>query len=253
MEWGGDMWVKGSMKRNRQSCQHLAAEGSKGLPMGQEQSWSIWRLERRPMGLKQTEQNEGERRQHTGANRGQVIGGLRGHGRLNMEQCKNSDQAQAMGYLNCESDERSEEREMVVGWGSQEKVSSVCRRGSIWLEVVGGHSKLQVSGIGTEAGTDMVCVCVGMCVCVSICVRTWVLGSGGYQEKKQSLMVGREWKITKQLYWKTQNIQSRACLGPDEHFHSEAKRGSRFPLSYLWIPDTWNPLSPVIYIPEETA
>ena len=49
------------------------------------------------MGLKQTEQNEGERRQHIGANRGQVIGGLRGHGRLNMEQCKNSDQATSHG------------------------------------------------------------------------------------------------------------------------------------------------------------
>ena len=79
-----------------------------------------------------------------------------------------------MGFLSCESDERSEEREMVVGWGSQDKVPSVCRRSSIWLEVAGAHSKLQVSGIGMEAGTDMVCVCrhVCVCVCVSICVRT---------------------------------------------------------------------------------
>lgn len=33
----------------------------------------------------------------------------------------------------------------------------------------GGHSKLHVSGIGTEAGTDMVCVCRHVCVCEYMC------------------------------------------------------------------------------------
>lgn len=41
---------------------------------------------------------------------------------------------QAMGLLNCESDKPSEEREMVVGWGSPGKVSSVYRKSSIWRE-----------------------------------------------------------------------------------------------------------------------
>ena len=56
-----------------------------------EQAQSIRTLARRPLRLKQTEQNKEKSGGHTviEANKGQVLEGLKDRGRL--EQCKNSD------------------------------------------------------------------------------------------------------------------------------------------------------------------
>jgi len=195
MEEGDDLWVGGSMKRSCQSCQDLRVEGSECMAMGQEQAWSTGRQERRPVWLKQTEERGG----HTviWANRNQVTEGLRGVVGWTWKSVKTWTRLQAMGLLNCESDQLSEEREMVVGWGSPGKVSNICRKSSIWLEAWGDIPSLESTWLAWRQELTW-CVCVGMCM--SICVYTWVLGSEGYQEKRQSLMTRRKWKMTKQLY-----------------------------------------------------
>lgn len=103
------------------------------------------------------------------AKRNQVPVSHRDCGKLNTEQCKNSDQATSRGRSELRESDKNYEEQETGRLGQTGKVSSVCRRNKTWLECV-GYSETGFM----EPGIDIAYVCrfvyVSVCMCIYECV-----------------------------------------------------------------------------------